>query len=92
MTAALIDGKAIAADLRARVMVAVRGLADSHGIVPGLAVVPVGDDPASEVYIGAKKKMCAETGMRSIDHRLPRIGEPGRAAGPDRPAQRRSRR
>ena len=71
MTAALIDGKAVAAALRARVMAAVRGLADDHGIVPGLAVVLVGDDPASEVYIGAKKKMSAETGMRSIDHRLP---------------------
>ena len=70
MTAAVIDGKAIAAELRARVMAAVRGLADGHGIVPGLAVVLVGDNPASEVYIGAKKKMSAETGMRSTDHRL----------------------
>ncbi len=43
MTAALIDGKVIAAALRARVMAAVRGLADGHGIVPGLAVVLVGD-------------------------------------------------
>jgi methylenetetrahydrofolate dehydrogenase (NADP+) / methenyltetrahydrofolate cyclohydrolase len=71
MTAALIDGKAVAAALRARVMAAVRGLADDHGIVPGLAVVLVGDDPASEVYTSAKKRMTAETGMRSIDHRLP---------------------
>jgi methylenetetrahydrofolate dehydrogenase (NADP+) / methenyltetrahydrofolate cyclohydrolase len=71
MTAALIDGKAVAVALRERVMAAVRGLADSHGIVPGLAVVLVGDDPASEVYIGAKKKMSAETSMRSTDHRLP---------------------
>jgi methylenetetrahydrofolate dehydrogenase (NADP+) / methenyltetrahydrofolate cyclohydrolase len=71
MTAALIDGKTVAADLRARVMAAVRGLTDGHGIVPVLAVVLVGDDPASEVYIGAKKKMCAETSMRLIDHRLP---------------------
>ncbi len=70
MTAALIDGKAVATALRARVMTAVRGLADGHGVVPGLAVVLVGDDPASEVYIGAKKKMSGETGMRSIDHRL----------------------
>jgi methylenetetrahydrofolate dehydrogenase (NADP+) / methenyltetrahydrofolate cyclohydrolase len=71
VTAALIDGKAIAAGLRARVMAAVGDLADNRGIVPGLAVVLVGDDPASEVYIGAKKKMSAETGMRSTDHRLP---------------------
>src|SRR5271163_2525825 len=71
MTAALIDGKAIASGLRARVTAAVRSLAEGRGIVPGLAVVLVGDDPASEVYIGAKKQMLAETGMRSIDHRLP---------------------
>jgi methylenetetrahydrofolate dehydrogenase (NADP+) / methenyltetrahydrofolate cyclohydrolase len=71
MTAALIDGKAIASGLRARVTAAVRSLAEDRGIVPGLAVVLVGDDPASEVYIGAKKQMLAETGMRSIDHRLP---------------------
>jgi methylenetetrahydrofolate dehydrogenase (NADP+) / methenyltetrahydrofolate cyclohydrolase len=71
MAAALIDGKAIAAALRARVMAAVRGLADDHGIVPGLAVVLVGENPASEIYVGAKKKMSAETGMRSTDHRLP---------------------
>jgi methylenetetrahydrofolate dehydrogenase (NADP+)/methenyltetrahydrofolate cyclohydrolase len=71
VTAALIDGKAIAAALRARVTAAVCDLAERHGIVPGLAVVQVGDNPASEVYIAAKKKMSAETGMRSTDHRLP---------------------
>jgi methylenetetrahydrofolate dehydrogenase (NADP+)/methenyltetrahydrofolate cyclohydrolase len=71
MTAAVIDGKAMAAALRARVTAAVRDLAERHGIVPGLAVVLVGDDPASEVYTGAKRKISAETGMRSIDHRLP---------------------
>jgi methylenetetrahydrofolate dehydrogenase (NADP+) / methenyltetrahydrofolate cyclohydrolase len=71
MTAALIDGKGIAADLRARVTGAVRRLTDSCGIVPGLAVVLVGDNPASAVYTGAKKKMSAETGMRSFDHHLP---------------------
>ena len=71
MTPALIDGKAIAADLRARVTAAVQRLGRERGITPGLAVVLVGDNPASEVYIGAKKKMSAETGMRSTDHRLP---------------------
>jgi methylenetetrahydrofolate dehydrogenase (NADP+)/methenyltetrahydrofolate cyclohydrolase len=71
MTAALIDGKAIAAGLRARVTATVRELAERHGVVPGLAVVLVGDDPASEVYTGAKRQTSAETGMRSIDHRLP---------------------
>jgi methylenetetrahydrofolate dehydrogenase (NADP+)/methenyltetrahydrofolate cyclohydrolase len=71
VTAALIDGKALAAALRTRVSAAVERLAESHGWVPGLAVVLVGDDPASEVYVSAKKKMLSESGMRSIDHRLP---------------------
>jgi methylenetetrahydrofolate dehydrogenase (NADP+) / methenyltetrahydrofolate cyclohydrolase len=70
VTAALIDGKALAATLRARVTAVVRDLGARHGLVPGLAVVLVGDDPASEVYVGAKKKTVAESGMRSIDHRL----------------------
>ncbi|MBV9970865.1 MAG: bifunctional methylenetetrahydrofolate dehydrogenase/methenyltetrahydrofolate cyclohydrolase FolD [Xanthobacteraceae bacterium] len=70
MTAALIDGRALAATLRSRVTELVRDLSARRGLVPGLAVVLVGDDPASEVYVGAKKKMVAESGMRSIDHRL----------------------
>ena len=71
MTAIVIDGKAMAGELRVRVTAAVRRLADTRGIIPGLAVVQVGRDPASEVYIGAKKKASAETGMRSTDHHLP---------------------
>jgi methylenetetrahydrofolate dehydrogenase (NADP+) / methenyltetrahydrofolate cyclohydrolase len=71
MTAVVIDGKAVAGELRVRVTAAVRRLADTLGIIPGLAVVQVGRDPASEVYIGAKKKASAETGMRSTDHHLP---------------------
>ena len=71
MTAVVIDGKAVAGELRVRVTAAVRRLADTRGIIPGLAVVQVGRDPASEVYIGAKKKASAETGMRSTDHHLP---------------------
>jgi methylenetetrahydrofolate dehydrogenase (NADP+) / methenyltetrahydrofolate cyclohydrolase len=70
MTATLIDGKALAASLRARVTAGVHDLGERHGLVPGLAVVLVGDDPASEVYVGAKTKMVAESGMRSFDHRL----------------------
>jgi methylenetetrahydrofolate dehydrogenase (NADP+)/methenyltetrahydrofolate cyclohydrolase len=69
MTAALIDGKTLAATLRSRVTEIVRDLGARHGLVPGLAVVLVGDNPASEVYVGAKRKMVAESGMRSIDHR-----------------------
>jgi methylenetetrahydrofolate dehydrogenase (NADP+) / methenyltetrahydrofolate cyclohydrolase len=71
MIAVVIDGKAVAADLRARVRAAVQRLARERGITPGLAVVLVGDNAASEVYIGAKKKMTVEAGMRSTDHRLP---------------------
>jgi methylenetetrahydrofolate dehydrogenase (NADP+) / methenyltetrahydrofolate cyclohydrolase len=71
MTARLIDGKAIAADLRARVAAAVRRLAQDHGLVPGLAVVLVGSDPASEVYVRGKANLVVEAGMRSFDHRLP---------------------
>jgi methylenetetrahydrofolate dehydrogenase (NADP+) / methenyltetrahydrofolate cyclohydrolase len=70
MTAALIDGKTLAATLRSRVTEIVRDLGARHGLVPGLAVVLVGDNPASEVYVGAKRKTVAESGMRSIDHRL----------------------
>jgi methylenetetrahydrofolate dehydrogenase (NADP+)/methenyltetrahydrofolate cyclohydrolase len=71
MTAMLIDGKKAAADLRARVTNEVERLAAVHGLTPGLAVVLVGDNPASEAYVASKKKMMAETGMRSCDHRLP---------------------
>lgn len=71
MTARIIDGKAIAAGLRAKVAGEVGRLSRSHGLVPGLAVVLVGNNPASEVYVGSKAKMTAEVGMRSFDHRLP---------------------
>jgi methylenetetrahydrofolate dehydrogenase (NADP+)/methenyltetrahydrofolate cyclohydrolase len=71
MTARIIDGKTIAAALRGRVADAVRALARDHGLVPGLAVVLVGSDPASEVYVASKTKMTVGSGMRSFDHRLP---------------------
>jgi methylenetetrahydrofolate dehydrogenase (NADP+)/methenyltetrahydrofolate cyclohydrolase len=71
MTATLIDGKAVAAHLRAKVAAEARRLTATHGVVPGLAVVLVGDDPASEIYVGSKTRMTAEAGMRSFDHRLP---------------------
>ena len=71
MTAMLIDGKAAAAALRAKVAAEVKRLAAAHGLSPGLAVVLVGHDPASEAYVGSKKKMSAQAGMRSFDHRLP---------------------
>jgi methylenetetrahydrofolate dehydrogenase (NADP+)/methenyltetrahydrofolate cyclohydrolase len=69
MTARTIDGKAIAAELRAKAAEEVRRLT-AAGVVPGLAVVLVGNDPASEVYVRSKTKAAAEVGMRSFDHRL----------------------
>ena len=71
MTARTIDGKAIAAELRGKVADAVHRLARDRGIVPGLAVVLVGSNPASESYVGSKMKMTIGSGMRSFDHRLP---------------------
>jgi methylenetetrahydrofolate dehydrogenase (NADP+) / methenyltetrahydrofolate cyclohydrolase len=71
MTAKIIDGKAIAAELRGRVADASHRLARDRSLVPGLAVVLVGNNPASEVYVGSKTKMAVGSGMRSFDHRLP---------------------
>ncbi|WYK03706.1 bifunctional methylenetetrahydrofolate dehydrogenase/methenyltetrahydrofolate cyclohydrolase FolD [Cereibacter sphaeroides f. sp. denitrificans] len=71
MTAKRIDGKAFAAGVRARVAEEVARLKEGHGIVPGLAVVLVGEDPASQVYVGAKGKQTVEVGMASFEHRLP---------------------
>jgi methylenetetrahydrofolate dehydrogenase (NADP+)/methenyltetrahydrofolate cyclohydrolase len=71
MTAVIIDGKEIAAKLRARVKDAVDVLIGEHGVTPGLAVVLVGDDPASQVYVRNKGRATEAAGMRSIEHRLP---------------------
>jgi methylenetetrahydrofolate dehydrogenase (NADP+)/methenyltetrahydrofolate cyclohydrolase len=71
MTAQIIDGKTIAAELHGKVADAVRRLTRERGIVPGLAVVLVGDSPASQIYVGSKKKMTVAGGMRSFDHTLP---------------------
>lgn len=71
MTAMLIDGKAAAAELRAKVAAEVKLLAAVHGLTPGIAVVLVGDNPASAAYVSSKQKMSAQTGMQSFDHRLP---------------------
>jgi methylenetetrahydrofolate dehydrogenase (NADP+) / methenyltetrahydrofolate cyclohydrolase len=71
MSARIIDGKAIATELRARVAEEARRLAQAHGLVPGLAVVLVGQNPASEVYVRSKSRATVEAGMRSFDHRLP---------------------
>jgi len=70
MAARIIDGKALAARVRAGLASDVRRLS-SAGVVPGLAVVLVGDDPASHIYVRNKTKACAEVGIRTFDHRLP---------------------
>ncbi|TYB88543.1 bifunctional methylenetetrahydrofolate dehydrogenase/methenyltetrahydrofolate cyclohydrolase FolD [Oceaniovalibus sp. ACAM 378] len=70
MTATVIDGKEFAARVRGRVAQHVTRLKDDHGITPGLAVVLVGEDPASQVYVRSKGKMTAEVGMKSVEHRL----------------------
>jgi methylenetetrahydrofolate dehydrogenase (NADP+) / methenyltetrahydrofolate cyclohydrolase len=72
MTAArIIDGKAFAAGLRERIAGAAADLAARHGVVPGLAAVLVGADPASEIYVRNKGRETKAAGMRSFEHRLP---------------------
>ena len=71
MTARLIDGKAAAAALRAQVGGEVRKFRAATGRAPGLAVVLVGEDPASAVYVRSKNKATVEAGMESFEHRLP---------------------
>jgi methylenetetrahydrofolate dehydrogenase (NADP+)/methenyltetrahydrofolate cyclohydrolase len=70
MTATIIDGNAQGEALRARVAEGVRALA-GQGVTPGLAVVLVGEDPASRVYVRNKSARTVEAGMRSFDHKLP---------------------
>jgi methylenetetrahydrofolate dehydrogenase (NADP+) / methenyltetrahydrofolate cyclohydrolase len=71
VTARLIDGKKIAADLRAAVALDVDELEEAKRVTPGLAVVLVGEDPASQVYVRAKGKATLEAGMKSFEHKLP---------------------
>jgi methylenetetrahydrofolate dehydrogenase (NADP+)/methenyltetrahydrofolate cyclohydrolase len=68
--ARIIDGKAVAAAVRGEVAAAVKQLA-ARGVVPGLTVVRVGDDPASAVYVRGKRKDSEEVGFRSVEHHLP---------------------
>ncbi|MGR3362585.1 MAG: bifunctional methylenetetrahydrofolate dehydrogenase/methenyltetrahydrofolate cyclohydrolase FolD [Maritimibacter harenae] len=70
MTAQIIDGKAFAAEVRAKVAEHVSALKADHGITPGLAVVLVGEDPASQVYVRSKGKQTVEAGMESFEHKL----------------------
>ncbi|MCF6433237.1 bifunctional methylenetetrahydrofolate dehydrogenase/methenyltetrahydrofolate cyclohydrolase FolD [Leisingera sp. MMG026] len=70
MAATLIDGKAFAAKVRGHVAGHVARLKEEHGITPGLAVVLVGEDPASQVYVRSKGKQTVEVGMNSVEHKL----------------------
>ncbi|MEY2928376.1 MAG: bifunctional methylenetetrahydrofolate dehydrogenase/methenyltetrahydrofolate cyclohydrolase FolD [Pseudomonadota bacterium] len=71
MTAQIIDGKAFAATLRGKVAEGVTAFQRETGKVPGLAVVLVGEDPASAVYVRSKGKATLEAGMKSVEHKLP---------------------
>ena len=70
MTATIIDGKEFAARVRVKVGDHVTRLKNDHGITPGLAVVLVGEAPASQVYVRSKGKMTVEVGMKSVEHKL----------------------
>ena len=70
MTAQIIDGKAFAGTVREKVAGHVARLKEEHGITPGLAVVLVGEDPASQVYVRSKGKQTVEVGMNSYEHKL----------------------
>ena len=88
MPALLIDGKALAQKTREKVAQDVAGLSDQAGIVPGLSVVLVGDDPASRVYVGNKQKASKAAGMTGdVIRGCRRTIGPGRAAVDDRPAR-----
>lgn len=71
MSATILDGKAFAAGIRAKIADHVDRTKEELGQVPGLAVVLVGEDPASEVYVAAKGRQTVEVGMESFEHRLP---------------------
>ena len=70
-TATIIDGKAFAARVREQVAAHVSKIQAEHGLTPGLAVVLVGEDPASQVYVRSKGKQTVEAGMKSVEEKLP---------------------
>ena len=71
MTATLIDGNVLSKQLREQVAAKTAELKRLHDLVPGLAVILVGDDPASQVYVNSKSQLAKEAGIRSVDYRLP---------------------
>ncbi|MFL2823588.1 MAG: tetrahydrofolate dehydrogenase/cyclohydrolase catalytic domain-containing protein, partial [Paracoccaceae bacterium] len=72
MVAKLIDGKSFAVQIRSEIATQVKALLDSKGIKPGLAVILVGEDPASQVYVRSKGKQTIEVGMNSYEYKLDR--------------------
>ncbi len=81
MSATIIDGRAIAGRVRAQVAHEVAELVKAGARAPGLATVLVGDDPASEVYVGGKQRACIEVGMTPTDVRLPAEASHEQVAG-----------
>ena len=81
MSAMIIDGKAVAAEVRAQVARDVAQFAAHHGRAPGLATVLVGDDPASAVYVGGKQSACEEVGIAGFRHDLPADASRDQVAG-----------
>lgn len=71
MAATIIDGKQAASDIRAEVAQEVREMQAEHSVTPGLAVVLVGEDPGSQIYVRNKEKACAEVGIKSFKYELP---------------------
>ncbi len=71
MSAKIIDGKAVSDSIKAELRAEVAKMKETKGFVPGLAVIIVGNDPASRVYVDSKKRACAEIGIYSDDNRLP---------------------
>ena len=71
MTARIIDGKAIADEMKSEIAEGVKKLVAGGSVKPGLATVLVGENPASHTYVGMKRKMCAELGIESFGHELP---------------------
>jgi methylenetetrahydrofolate dehydrogenase (NADP+)/methenyltetrahydrofolate cyclohydrolase len=67
----ILDGKNAAREVRERVRIETAALIERSGVVPGLATVLVGDDPASKIYVGSKRKACTEVGFESFGHELP---------------------
>ena len=80
MSATILDGKALAARIRGELQLETARLA-TEGITPGLAVVLVGDDPASQIYVRSKTAACAQAGITTFDHRLPATTSDGELLG-----------